>query len=583
MKSRRLSSWVHNKWGVAAALVAFLAVLGLAEARPSKTSGLLGLAKASGTVTSPSEFKAAKVYFRNPDKRMLYMVYTNAGKFQAMNLMPGNYEVSVEANGLESDVQKIELKAGSKATVNLSLHPAVKKPGTVQMLSYEELYPKGEGRTIAERTCIRCHGANFLPSKVQWDADRWNGAIDTMMAGASPAIPAEMLPKDKREVLVKYLVANFGPHSELRAISQAGMPVDETKISKAEYIEFYFPIDPPGFGHNDPQYSGLKNVSYGGLRTGQDVILDQQGYAWCTDRGTPNRIARLDPRTGEWMSFYMPHPTKGIHDFIIDNDGMIWVPEWLGPGNLVDVFDTKTLKWVASYPMDPDQVFKTVVRSQAIVIDSKHNVYMNWNLGSAMSRLDWQTKRATVTLMPNPQSFLYGVVKDSKDNIWISEFRGGKIARMDAVTQKITEFAPPTYPALIRRLTVDSKDMVWFDLYSAGKFDRLDPSTGKITEWDVPFGGSQPYSLKQALGSNKMWISDGGAGGALILFDPDTEEFTIYPTPQITDQPLMRIAGDGAVWYCPRSAKDTGIGVMYPDVTKMTTLAAYPTEVNPNY
>ena len=253
MKAGHLGSRFHSTWGVAAALVAFLAVLGLAEARPSKTSGLSGLAKASGTVTSPSEFKAAKVFFRNPDKRMLYMVYTNAGKFQAMNLMPGNYEVSVEANGLESDVQKIELKAGSKATVNLSLHPAVKKPGAVQMLSYEELYPKGEGRTIAERTCIRCHGANFLPSKVQWDADRWNGAIDTMMAGASPAISPQMLPKDKREILVNYLVENFGPHSEIRASARRECRSTNRRSARLNISNSTSRLDPPGFYNNDPR------------------------------------------------------------------------------------------------------------------------------------------------------------------------------------------------------------------------------------------------------------------------------------------------------------------------------------------
>lgn len=66
MKARQLHAWVHNKWGVAAALVAFLAVLGLAEARPNKTAELSGLAKATGTVTSPSEFKAAKSFSAIP-------------------------------------------------------------------------------------------------------------------------------------------------------------------------------------------------------------------------------------------------------------------------------------------------------------------------------------------------------------------------------------------------------------------------------------------------------------------------------------------------------------------------------------
>jgi streptogramin lyase len=581
MKKPRLRSLVYSKWGVLVALFGVFAMLNLAKAQPKAINELAHLARVSGTVTSPTEFKAARVYFRNPDKHMLYMVYTNAGKFQAMNLMPGNYDVSVDTSGLNSDTQKLELKADEKATINLTLHAAVPKPGEVQMLSYEDIYPRGEGRTIVERTCIGCHGPNYLPSH-QWNADQWNSAIDLMMQGDAPAIPPQSMPKERRDTLVNYLVQNFGPNAPSRAVAQSGMVLDETKISKAEYIEFYFPPDPPGLYNNDPQYQHLPNQPFGNRRVGQDVVL-YGGYAWSSDRGTPQRIARLDPRTGEFKSFLMPHPTKGIHDLIVDTDGIIWIPEWMGPDNHFDAFDTKREEWVATYPMDPDHVLKGPVHSQAIVIDSKHNIYMNWNFGSAMSRFDWQTKQATVTPMPNPRSFLYGVVKDRKDNIWISEFRGGKIARMDAETHAITEFKPPTYPALIRRLTVDSHDMVWFDLFSAGKIDKLDPTTGKITEWSVPYAGSQPYSLKQALGSDKMWVSDGGAGGAILLFDPSDESFTIYPTPQVTDQPLLRIARDGAVWYCPRSSQHGGIGVMYPDMTKMTTLAAYPTEINPNY
>jgi streptogramin lyase len=48
-----------------------------------------------------------------------------------------------------------------------------------------------------------------------------------------------------------------------------------------------------------------------------------------------------------------------------------------------------------------------------------------------------------------------------------------------------------------------------------------------------------------------------------------------YPAPQRTDMPMTRVASDGAVWYAPRSAKNAGVGVMYPDMTKMTTFAGY--------
>jgi hypothetical protein len=44
-------------------------------------SELANLASVSGTVSSSTPFKAAKVYFRNTDRRMQYMVYTAGGKY----------------------------------------------------------------------------------------------------------------------------------------------------------------------------------------------------------------------------------------------------------------------------------------------------------------------------------------------------------------------------------------------------------------------------------------------------------------------------------------------------------------------
>lgn len=66
-----------------------------AQTAPAGKSEMAGLATVSGTVTSPTPFTAAKVYFRNLDRRMQYMVYTAGGKYQAMHLFPGKYEMRV--------------------------------------------------------------------------------------------------------------------------------------------------------------------------------------------------------------------------------------------------------------------------------------------------------------------------------------------------------------------------------------------------------------------------------------------------------------------------------------------------------
>src|SRR6185436_15140085 len=132
----------------------------------------------SGVVESAVPFKAAKVYVRNVDKGILYMAYTNAGRFRAVALFPGNYEVSAETNGLKSAVQKLVINAGDTPTLRVSLartNPTIRKivAWGSQMLdasdpavqraagTYDEIYPAGPGRDVLERTCMICHGENF--------------------------------------------------------------------------------------------------------------------------------------------------------------------------------------------------------------------------------------------------------------------------------------------------------------------------------------------------------------------------------------------------------------------------------------
>ena len=190
---------------VAGSLVAAWVVFGVsgwvaATPATAQTVALPGTASLSGTVASTAPFKAAQVSLRNVDKRILYMVYTNAGQFRAVSLFPGNYEVSVATKGFESDVQKVVLKAGDNPKLNLSLRSsagasartlinALETEASTNTLvreeqSYDEVYPPGPGRDVAERTCMVCHGENFLPSRPGGVA-AWNTRIDFMQGRRS--------------------------------------------------------------------------------------------------------------------------------------------------------------------------------------------------------------------------------------------------------------------------------------------------------------------------------------------------------------------------------------------------------------
>jgi len=113
------------------AIVMLAAAIGAVGSRTSTVTAqaaadLQGLGIVTGTVSASKPFTAAQVYLRSRDarRRMLYMVYTNAGAFKAVAVMPGNYELFVKARGLESDPQPIAVKSGANPAVTVTMRHA---------------------------------------------------------------------------------------------------------------------------------------------------------------------------------------------------------------------------------------------------------------------------------------------------------------------------------------------------------------------------------------------------------------------------------------------------------------------------
>ena len=145
--------------------------------------------------------------------------------------------------------------------------------------------------------------------------------------------------------------------------------------------------------------------------------------------------------------------------------------------------------------------------------------------------------------------------------------------------KQFTRFPVKTWPTSLRRLGADSKDIIWYGVYGHmgkyGKLGRLDPKTGKITERILPIEYSQPYKAVADAGDN-IWLS---SMNYLTKFDQKTGKFTVYPTPERTDEPKIEPTRDGAIWYPAREAGVFGagglVGVLYPDKDAIKTLGAY--------
>jgi virginiamycin B lyase len=586
---------------------------------------LPGMASLSGTVESAKPFKAAQVYIKNVDKRIMYMVYTSAGQFRAVQLFPGNYEVSVTLKGFKSDVQKVAVKAGDAPKMKLTLQEEAVAGTTVTDVAqnlegevsnrvrvsfdtYDNVYPAGPGRDVLEHTCMICHGENFLSSQPARE-EVWNARVDRMVGKENLNRPAQSYAegvlsyraqwarnwsKKDREVLVAYLVKNFGPGVRPRNVKTVQeTPLDETKLAKAMYMEYYVPQDAPGQGIHDPQYADA--LGFSGRRVIQDVRFDAEGNVWATDRGAPRRLVKLNPQTGEMKEWLTPHPKSDIHELLIWKDGMIWMPEHAEGGlrNYLLAFNPKTEKWDRSIDEDPTDVVRNPIKwTQSEAVDSKGNLYIIWILGGALTKYERATGKVTVFPMPSTNAIPYGTVADRNDNIWIADWSGGKIEKFDTHTNTWTEFVPPTYPNQTRRLNVDYQNNIWWGEWSGGtkqpgKLAKLDQTTGRITEYTIPEQAANPYDVCMDLEGN-IWFPDSPTADRSAMigkFNPKDQTFTFYPKPQFSaDTPKIQLTKDGAVWFAPRGSRDApAISVLYPDMDKITTFGAFYVNGPPGY
>ena len=112
MRENKLSRLIVIVLGILA--VSF----GLGPLSTSLTATVPGTGSVSGTVDAPLPFQAAQVYVMNVDEDILYMVYTVDGQYEAVNLLPGNYEINVRKTGLTTDFSNIVVTAGSELVVN---------------------------------------------------------------------------------------------------------------------------------------------------------------------------------------------------------------------------------------------------------------------------------------------------------------------------------------------------------------------------------------------------------------------------------------------------------------------------------
>lgn len=562
-------------------LAGLLAGLYLAFSVPAGAAALAGRGSLSGTVKAPKPFQAAQVFAHHTEKNVVFMVYTAGGRFQAVNLFPGAYDVWVEKAGFQSDTQKVVVEAGKNATVDLSLREGEARPAAARggmmggdappqggrqaatQVLYDELFPNEPGRQLAEKSCIYCHSENFIAGSPR-SREEWEKAIvlmngdnqeETGYEGA--LLPRETFTEAQWTTLLDYLTKYFGPNAARRAVkppASADLPLDEQALSKAQWIEYR-----------------LANVAPFKQRRAQEPNLDNQGNVWFTERGNPSSVGRINPRTAELKDFMNPVPGGSPHGLVADLDGFMW---WAGRDVYLGRIHPGTGE-IKQYPVE-----KKGWHGHTPVLDTKGNIWFSALPGNKVGKWDRATDTVAVYDNPTPGGRPYGIFVDKKDRVWFANFHQCGVGMFDPASGKWAQYQAPSGSCLVRRLGMDPKGIVWFGQFSSGKLTRIDPATGQVTEITMPVQPSQPYDVWPDSKGN-VWITDDGPKASMIRYEPDTKKFTYYPSPQQADMPKVAIARDGGIWYSPRSSPNAAVGVFYPDVSKMEE-APYLEEGNPS-
>jgi len=168
------------------------------------------------------ELSGAYVKLYNADKRLTFMLVTQAeGRYAMNNLPPGNYTVQGIGAGFQSNRMPVTLTADKPATADVQLTDLQadvpngwpRSPGRVAGNELDnELQPpnlpEGPAKAIMEQKCTQCH---FLwrPTQQRWSHDNWEKKIAWMRERIHEKRGAVDLTDDEAKTVVDYLAANY--------------------------------------------------------------------------------------------------------------------------------------------------------------------------------------------------------------------------------------------------------------------------------------------------------------------------------------------------------------------------------------
>ncbi|HSJ57253.1 MAG TPA: CARDB domain-containing protein [Anaerolineae bacterium] len=248
---------------------------------------------------------------------------------------------------------------------------------------------------------------------------------------------------------------------------------------------------------------------------GQLILDPQSGMIWATERDG-NKLARLNPATGEWTEWDIPTANSQPWGLARDDAGNIWFAE-----SAAD----KIGKWIAA------------------------------------------TEEIVEYTLPGAGSQPWGV-DTGGGMVWFTERAANRLGRLNPITGAIQEYpllsagaAPGGVAFIVSPLT--GRDMVWFAETGADKLGQYDVPSGIMREFTTttpqefpPLVAPEDVAL---MTDGNPWLTSSGSDAISLFLYSTLQRFVSYPVRTPGSEPYgIDVYGNSAVWFTERAGNRLG-------------------------
>jgi virginiamycin B lyase len=327
----------------------------------------------------------------------------------------------------------------------------------------------------------------------------------------------------------------------------------------------------------EPHLSAIEMTEWpigDGFSQMHDFLLHPNGFIYIGDN-LFDRIYELDPKTGEYTVYKVPHDADmqlggimgnrfkvfpkmynymGVHSFAYSKkDGNIFITPSMQQALLE--FDIKTKEFISHempegfYPHtirtdEQDRVWFTMaISSQVAMFDRSSKSFTMYDL-PARGFMEWLTIKSLPILfsidpenrpLPSPDRestglpMPYGIDVDPDGMVWVARLYANDLARIDPATGdiKMIDF-PYNGP---RRLRIDADGNLWIVAFQDSLLVKYEPKTDTFTKYELPVINEVPYALNVDRQRGTVWVN-GNQSDTILSFDIKTESWKVYPMPR---------------------------------------------------